>query len=50
MIKITTQVYLFFKKTFKARMQKLVFAKYEENVYVGYDCVFTHKNIFLENI
>ena len=30
-------------------MQKLVFAKYGENVYVGYDCVFTHKNIFLGN-
>lgn len=52
MIKIIAKVFLFFinkLKAFKARMQKILIAKYGQNVYVGYDCEFTYKNIFLGN-
>jgi maltose O-acetyltransferase len=52
MIKNIAKLFLFFLKklkAFKARLQKLLFAKYGQNVYVGYDCEFTYKNIFLGN-
>lgn len=52
MIKLIAKLYLYLLnkiKAFKARMQKIVFAKYGQNVYVGYDSEFTYKNIFIGN-